>query len=85
MAKIQAVKYKIGQKVLVSPHDYNVFVEDMGEFLGKVVTIKSIERYSAGDYYKIVEDKGKWWWCDNCFESVEIDISDKIYEVLRGQ
>lgn len=64
--------YQVGDVVLVkngftecSSH----FVEEMRNFYGEAVTISHVIPNTEGRY-NIAEDKGFWWWSDDCFEGL---------------
>lgn len=62
--KYKGVKYKVGDKVLLTNKFPHTWVSDMGIYLGKVVTISKIKYDSGYAEYEIDEDKSdddcKW-------------------------
>ena len=62
--KYNGVKYKVGDKVLLTNKFPHTWVSDMGIYLGKVVTISKIKYDSGFAEYEIDEDKSdddcKW-------------------------
>lgn len=62
--KYKGVKYKVGDKILLTNKLPHTWVSDMGIYLGKVVTISKIKYDSGYAEYEIDEDKSdddyKW-------------------------
>lgn len=62
--KYKGVKYKVGDKILLTNKPPHTWVSDMGIYLGKVVTISKIKYDSGYAEYEIDEDKSdddcKW-------------------------
>ena len=51
-----------------------VFVSDMKEYCGKIMTIKSV----GNNYYKIEEDNENWRWTDDMLINPHFSITDLI-------
>lgn len=74
---------EIGQKVRVRTdlrhekvYGCNEFVCDMGDFLGKIVTIES--KHKKNNEYRIKEDKclfQRWWWTPEMFEEGDVQLT----------
>lgn len=58
--KYKGVKYKVGDKVLLTNKLPHTWVSDMGIYLGKVVTISKIKYDSGYAEYEIDEDKSDY-------------------------
>ena len=56
------MNYKAGDKVRVVSQPTKNWVDSMNEYLGKIVTIKKVEKDDIGVYYKIEEDRGWYSW-----------------------
>ncbi len=74
------MKFKVGEKVLVKTYDpipinWN---HTMSGFMGKVVTIRSNQRYDNKWPYQIEEDSS-WVWREQDFIELPTDVNDPNY------
>lgn len=58
-------KFRVVENPSVYREIWPRFVFDMDEYCGKVITISSIHHRAEGEYYKIKEDGGRFWWGQN--------------------
>lgn len=89
MAISKPFRFEIGQQVMVCP-DFTRddargagYVDDMENYRGKIVTIKSRFNY---DYegYNIREDSGKWSWSAKQFQPIHINEDELIAQLITG-
>jgi len=68
--KVKKLKKKFGSYFVENELSRGFIVEDdKRKFFGKTVTISKVKTNKLGELeYKILEDKGKYWWSDAEFE-----------------
>lgn len=89
---MKSQKYNVGDTVVVAKFKNCVFGVDpnMRKYIGQHVHITRAEwsnTYNAW-HYSISEDRGNWWWSDECFDYVlcydlpDFDVSGELSDLL---
>ena len=77
------MKFKPGQKVLVKKDHKSAMVPEMQRFIGKVVTIHSVNKNEHWPY-KIAESK-RWVWMEAFFtDALDSNNPNILFNIKKG-